>query len=307
MRPTKHTTLSVEWNVHLETAEFSSPKQDSNPNQILVFGDWFKDGKISATITPIAGQVDPNWGYELRECAVVFRYEDGAHFYLAGLGGFGKKFFIAKVSASDEWRLLEGAGLAGELKFNETYNMRVECAGDRLALFSNDVPILNVIDNTYSSGFCGLRVNRTEARFDKVDIEKFRPKCFVIMPFDPSLRYVYEVISGVVKKHGMDCHRADDRHISEPIVEDVKRDTAEADVVVVDFTNRNPNVYFEAGLAEAWKKKWIVLAQSADDLAFDVQHVRSIIYSDRMGADSELKERLENALKETLGTVRGAG
>src|SRR5688572_20124800 len=32
---------------------------------------------------------------------------------------------------------------------------------------------------------------------------------------------------------------------------------AGADIVVVDFTNRNPNVYFEAGLADAWKKKWI--------------------------------------------------
>jgi len=26
---------------------------------------------------------------------------------------------------------------------------------------------------------------------------------------------------------------------------------AEADIIVVDFTNRNPNVYFEAGLKEA--------------------------------------------------------
>jgi hypothetical protein len=68
---------------------------------------------------------------------------------------------------------------------------------------------------------------------------------------------------------------------------------AGADIVVVDFTNRNPNVYFEAGLADAWKKKWIVLAQSTNDLAFDVQHIRTIIYSNKMGADSKLRESLE--------------
>jgi SAM-dependent methyltransferase len=80
---------------------------------------------------------------------------------------------------------------------------------------------------------------------------------------------------------------------------------AGADIVVVDFTNRNPNVYFEAGLADAWKKKWIVLAQSTNDLAFDVQHIRTIIYSNKMGADSKLRESLEQALKATMGAAGG--
>ncbi len=89
-------------------------------------------------------------------------------------------------------------------------------------------------------------------------------------------------------------------------MEDVKNKISGADLVVVDFTNRNPNVYFEAGLADAWKKKWIVLAQSMNDLAFDVQHIRTIIYSNKMGADSRLRENLEQALKETLGAAGGA-
>jgi hypothetical protein len=38
----------------------------------------------------------------------------------------------------------------------------------------------------------------------------------------------------------------------------------------------------------------------------DVQHIHSIIYSDSMGADSELKESLGKVLKETLAKL-GAG
>jgi len=66
--------------------------------------------------------------------------------------------------------------------------------------------------------------------------------------------------------------------------------------VIVDFTGKNPNVYYEAGLADAWKKDWIVLAQSTEDLTFDVQHIRCIQYSNTMGADVKLQTALESAL-----------
>jgi hypothetical protein len=170
----------------------------------------------------------------------------------------------------------------------------------------NDVPILNAIDNTYFPGFCGLRTNKTETKFEHVDIQAVRPKCSVIMPFDAELDFVYRVVKETVEQQNMDCLRADERFISEPIMEDVKSQIAGADFVVVDFTNRNPNVYFEAGLADAWKKKWIVLAQSTNDLAFDVQHIRTIIYSNKMGADSKLRESLGQTLKATMGAAGGA-
>jgi len=251
MKPKKHSTVSVDWNVNPETGEFCSPSKDCEPNQILVFADRVKDGKISASITPIDGQFDENLRHEWRESGIVFRYNDREHFYLAGIGGFGLKFFIAKAP---EWRLLDGAGKANSVRLHEPYHLRVEFTGDRIVLFHNDVPVLNAIDNAYFSGFCGLRVNRTKARFENVDIITDQPKCFVIMPFDPVFNFVYDAIEETVKQHGIDCHRADKRYISEPIIEDVKSRIAEADVVVVDFTHRNPNVYFEAGLADAWQK-----------------------------------------------------
>ena len=306
MKPRNHTALSADWNVNLETVEFLSPplSGESEANQMLIFGDRVKDGSISAFTTPIAGQPDPNWGQDFREGAFLFRYNDRDHFYLAGIGGFGRKFYIAKVSPS-EWRQLDGTGLTSSLKFHEPYRLRVEFSGDRITLFHNDVPILNAIDSTYFSGFCGLRTGCTEARFENVDIQAVKPKCFVIMPFEAELDFVYRVIKETVE-HEMDCQRADERFISEPIMEDVKNKISGADLVVIDFTNRNPNVYFEAGLADAWKKKWIVLAQSMNDLAFDVQHIRTITYSNKMGADSRLRENLEQALKETLGAAGGA-
>ena len=57
-------------------------------------------------------------------------------------------------------------------------------------------------------------------------------------------------------------------------------------------------------LKRGWQmpsKKWIVLAQSTNDLAFDVRHVRTFIYSDKMGADATFKKSLQQALTETIG------
>jgi len=67
MKPKKHTALSSDWNANLETGEFYSPSKDSEPNQMLIFGDRVKDGAISASMTPIAGQLDPNLGHDFRE------------------------------------------------------------------------------------------------------------------------------------------------------------------------------------------------------------------------------------------------
>ena len=123
-KPNKHTALSADWNVDQEKGKFSSPSKDE-PNQMVLFGERVKDGAISASIIPIAGQLDPNFNHDFRECGFLFRYNDREHFYLAGVGGFGRKFFLARISPS-EWRLLDGSGHAGSVNFNERYDLRVE-------------------------------------------------------------------------------------------------------------------------------------------------------------------------------------
>lgn len=117
------------------------------------------------------------------------------------------------------------------------------------------------------------------------------------MPFLSELDFVHDVISSTIIKYGIDCVRADQIAVSRPVMEDVKIQIAEADLIIVDFTAKNPNVYYEAGLADAWKKDWIVLSQSKEDLTFDVQHIRSIRYSNTMGADRKLQADLEKSLK----------
>ena len=298
----KYSALQDEWK-DLGDDGFESPLPENAPEQVLVFSDQFKNGSIQVDITPQKGS-QTGRGNEGKEHAIVFRYSGYEGYYYAGLGAFDTKFFIGKVLPGPVWQLLAQTGRRPSIKNGHTYRLRVECNGNRITLYENDVRQLAVYDDTYQLGQWGFRSWRASARYAHPIFRASRPVCFVVMPFKSELNFVHKVISEVVDEHGFDCIRADEILISRPVVEDVKEQISGADLVIVDFTDKNPNVYYEAGLADAWKKKWIVLAQSPDDLLFDVRHIRTIMYSNSMGADIQLREKLSGAIEETTGMGR---
>jgi hypothetical protein len=307
MKPLRFTFPNKNWDVDLETATFCSPSTDTD--QVVCFAGNISDGSISASITAIEGQWNDELKYEFQECAFTFRHTDADRFYVAGIGGFGQKFYIAKSFQSQaSWQLLQAKGSARDLEKGKTNNLRIEFVGDRMTLFSEGMAMISATDDSYRSGFCGLLTNRTKARFGAVDLTLFvKPRCFVIMPFAAEMEFVYRIIKETVEQHDVECQRADERFVSEPILDDVKAQIASADLVIIDFTGRNPNVYFEAGMADALLKKWIVLAQSKNDLAFDVQHIRAIMYLDKMGREEKFRDDLRRAIKETLLAIDQAG
>ncbi len=297
MTTLRYSTLNDEWEVTAE-GSFVSPLVAERPAQALIFSDFMKDGSLRADITPLKGSEDRRYGDHHKEGCLVFRYAGSDRYYYAGLSAFGTKFFIAKVIPGPVYQLLGAVGQRSAIQCGTTYHLRVDCAGSQLTLYENDVRQVLVIDETYHAGQCGLHTWRTSARFDNVDIKVSQPQCFVVMPFASELGFVYHVIRETVEAHGLTCVRADEIMLSRPVVEDLKTLIAQADLVIVDFTGKNPNVYYEAGIADAWKKKWIVLAQSSDDLTFDVRHIRTILYSNVMGADVKLRQNLSKAIRE---------
>jgi KAP family P-loop domain len=179
MKPQQYTALYNDWDVNVETATFCSPPKDTvPPGQAVLFADTVTDGSISAAITVIEGQQnpagdrDPIVKYEFHECILMFRYISEDQFYVAGIGGFAQAFYIAmSLPSQDQWRLLKATGSAHDLQKGKTYHLRVEFVGERMTLFSDDVAVISATDDSYPSGRCGLRTNRTQAKFEHVDIE----------------------------------------------------------------------------------------------------------------------------------------
>lgn len=276
----------------------SPPWRDDQMEQILIFKPQTKDGSIEAIITPEQGGKGIA-GEDAKEAHLLIRSMPSEQGYCVGLGGFDTKFFIARMNPNS-WQVLDSIGKSSSIHYGQPHRLKVEFVGSQIKLYENGVLLLSVVDDTYTSGQFGLRTLKTNARFERVKIEVTKPLCFVVMPFSPQLQFVYRIIQTTVDGMGFQCVRGDERYGARPVIDDVRVDIARADIVIVDFSGRNPNVYFEAGLADAWKKKWIVIAQSQDDLTFDVRHIRTIFYSDRMGADIKFREDLERALHEVL-------
>jgi hypothetical protein len=297
--PLKWSAIRDEWEVE-DGRVFTSRINAGQLEQLLIFGERIKNGSLTVDITPLETQKTRE-GEESREGNIIFRYANHQNYHYAGIGGFGAKFCIAKNSTGRNFQLLGSIGNSSSIEFNKTYRLQVVFEGSRVSLFDNGVQQLVIIDETYQEGQWGLQTWKSRVKFEIVDWSLSKPACFVIMPFKSELDFVWGVIKETVQAHGIECLRADEKFISQPVVEDLKYQIAEADLVIVDFTDKNPNVYYEAGIADALKKKWIVLAQSQDDLTFDVRHIRTILYSNRMGADIRLRENLSQAIRETMG------
>lgn len=105
------------------------------------------------------------------------------------------------------------------------------------------------------------------------------PDIFVLMPFTAALRPIYDDhIKIVAHNLHLTVARADDFFTTNSVITDVWSAICGAKLLIADCTGRNPNVFYEIGLAHVLGKTVILLTQSGDDVPFDVRHIRYIQY-----------------------------
>ncbi len=68
-------------------------------------------------------------------------------------------------------------------------------------------------------------------------------------------------------------------------------------IVIVDFTGKNPNVFYEAGIAHTLGKNVIPITQNIEDIPFDLRHHRVLKYLNNNEGLQGLKKGLETRLK----------
>jgi hypothetical protein len=135
--------------------------------------------------------------------------------------------------------------------------------------------------------------------------KSFKPNpnlVFVLMPFAEEFRPIYnEIIKPVVERFGLTSIRADDLYGTKAIIEDIWKLINEAKIIIADATGKNPNVFYEIGLAHAVGKEVIIISQMIEDVPFDLRHLRCFIYKDSVAGF----RKLERQLQQTLSTIEG--
>ncbi|MCK4247638.1 MAG: hypothetical protein KAX04_03775, partial [Methanomicrobia archaeon] len=120
---------------------------------------------------------------------------------------------------------------------------------------------------------------------------KEKKSCFVLMPFKKEQNEIYKsVIKPTVEKNGYICLRADDIYKSTPIMEDILESIKKANIIIADLTGRNPNVFYELGMAHIIKypERVILLTKSDEDIPFDLASFRHIKYDNTMAGAKKL-------------------
>ena len=86
----------------------------------------------------------------------------------------------------------------------------------------------------------------------------------VMMPFSPTFEAVYESLKAGIESAGMRCLRADDIWEPDHILDDVLSPIWRARVVISDLSDKNPNVFYETGIAPPHGRHTHGVAQSLD-------------------------------------------
>jgi len=122
----------------------------------------------------------------------------------------------------------------------------------------------------------------------------------VMMPFASQFDKVYETLQNVAKELSLKCLRADDIWEHDVIIQVVVALINRARIVVCDCTNRNPNVFYEAGIAHTLGKDVILIAQNESDIPFDLRHIRYVIYLNNNEGRENLAERVSQRIQTLL-------
>ena len=111
---------------------------------------------------------------------------------------------------------------------------------------------------------------------------EFLDTCFVMMPFGAWFdRYYQEIYVPAIKDAGFEPVRADELFTTGSVVEQIWEQIEKAKLLLADLSGKNPNVFYELGLAHAAKQPVIFTAAQVDDVPFDLRHLRVIIYDVR--------------------------
>ena len=135
--------------------------------------------------------------------------------------------------------------------------------------------------------------------FQLADPENIEPTLVsAMMPFHPNFDAVYAVLKDTSEAVGLRCRRADDIWENPAVIQDVVSLIDRSKVVICDCTDRNPNVFYEIGIAHTLGREVILITQADGDIPFDLRHLRYVKYLNNGEGLAALAERLHPRLED---------
>lgn len=139
---------------------------------------------------------------------------------------------------------------------------------------------------------------------------KEKEECFVIMPISQQLGYdenhftlVYEdIIKPSIESNNMIPKRADETKNTNLIQLDILRRIIETPMAICDMSSKNPNVFYELGMRQAFDMPIVLIKDEITKTPFDISGLRYVTYKKDMKHRDvvEAVTELTECIKETI-------
>ena len=124
------------------------------------------------------------------------------------------------------------------------------------------------------------------------------------MPFAVELQSIYDDhIKNIAQELNMSVARADDFFTTQVVMEEIWVAIANSRIMIADCTDRNPNVFYEIGIAHSIGKPVILITQNPEDVPFDLRYRRYIKYVYTPRGIKDFEERLRKTLIEVNASI----
>lgn len=138
---------------------------------------------------------------------------------------------------------------------------------------------------------------------DMSNIEVMDNSVACLMPFNKKYEKTFGQIKSVCEELGLICRRSDEEFVpNQQVLPQIVKIILESEVVVAVLNGRNPNVFYEIGIAHSVGKPVLLLSdlsrQEDTAIPFDIQSVYSIVYNNPLELRDELKKRISSITHE---------
>ncbi|MFD1767357.1 hypothetical protein ACFSAG_10965 [Sphingorhabdus buctiana] len=103
---------------------------------------------------------------------------------------------------------------------------------------------------------------------------------FVLTPLNSAQTAVYNIVQNECQKIGLRVRRGDETRIDGPILPHILKEILSSRLIVANINGRNPNVFYELGIAQTLGKPVLLVVRSYDDVPFDLKQQQLVIYND---------------------------
>lgn len=285
------------WSFQGANAEYNRPEDPSQPVGVALSSRRVRNGRVSARI-----RLENPAGNAGR---LLLGYNAATRgYYSAGLGGYNRAYVIDEYVPGLRWQAVAAEGSAAQLDASATYDVEASVRGQRLRLTVDGIEVIDhQLPHPLEGDQAGLFGWGTgPVTFRNIQWSEDRPRAFVVMQFSEPFDSLYaEVIGPVCRAMQLCPSRADDVHGPGLILRDIISALVESEVVIVDITPPNPNVFYELGYAHARSTPTVLLARRGSSLPFDVSGYRVIFYDDSIGGKSRVESNLRHHLLSIFG------